>query len=297
MVYNKSLAARALYVLTFVSYIGVLLVNYLASEGPKGPFKFLLNTTGGISDMYYLEITPAGWTFSIWGFIYSWQALWLCYALSFLCRHEALSALSPMFCALYIGSCICNAGWLISFGIEEIIAACVLLFAIVLFLYGALATVYRRVREIGENMLPRRDYIAVQSLVINGIAFYATWVSIASLLNLAMVLTYRGGNMSQENACTLSLSILACEIVVWFILDIVVLKSMTKFTLSPWIVLIVALTGSIYKNYVPGKRNSILTLVLLCIVGVLAIVRLLVFAYRLHRDKKRSKQTDISLKS
>lgn len=29
--------------------------------------------TGNISDKFYIEITPAGWVFSIWGFIYTWQ--------------------------------------------------------------------------------------------------------------------------------------------------------------------------------------------------------------------------------
>ena len=26
-----------------------------------------------LSNKYYIEITPAGWTFSIWGFIYTYQ--------------------------------------------------------------------------------------------------------------------------------------------------------------------------------------------------------------------------------
>lgn len=32
-----------------------------------------INTTGGVSDQYSIEITPSGWTFSIWGVIYFWQ--------------------------------------------------------------------------------------------------------------------------------------------------------------------------------------------------------------------------------
>jgi hypothetical protein len=28
---------------------------------------------GEISNVYFTEITPAGWTFSIWGLIYAWQ--------------------------------------------------------------------------------------------------------------------------------------------------------------------------------------------------------------------------------
>ena len=293
MACSSNLATKVLYILTVLSYVGVLLVNYLAADGPKGPLKFLRNTTGGISDMYYLEITPAGWTFSIWGFIYTWQALWLCYALSFLCRQEVPLVLSPLFCVLYIGSCFCNAGWIISFGIEEIVASCVILFGITAFLYGAISTVFQRVSALDEK-LPKYDYIAVQLLVINGIAFYSTWVSIASLLNLAMALTYKSG-MDQENACTLALSILAVEIVAWFILDVVVLRNITKYTVSPWIVLIVALIGSLYKNYVPNKRNSIITLVLMCIVGVLAVIRFVVFAFTLIRKRKSLKESIMPL--
>merc|ERR1711973_665710 len=289
---GPNLVTKVFYVLTFIVFILVLIINYLAgAEGPKGPLKFLRNTTGEISNKYYLEITPASWTFSIWGFIYAWQALWLCYSLSFLCRRSSTLVLSLRLCAFFIGSCFCNISWIFLFGVEEIVAACVLLFATVVFLYAAIATVYQRVRVLDEE-LPKGDYIAVQSLVINGIAFYATWVSIASLLNLAMVLTYKSG-MDQENASTLALSLLACEIVAWFISDVVFLKSMTKFTISPWIVLIVALTGSLYKNYVPGKRNSIMTLVLLCVVGVLAVIRLAIFAVAVNRERKSSKEATI----
>ena len=292
---DTTLVTKVLYVLTAVSYLAVVILNYLAgAEGPRGPFKFLHNTTGEISNKYYLEITPAGWTFSIWGFIYAWQALWLCYALSFLCRKGVPLVLSPLFCALYIGSSVCNISWIFCFGVEEIIAACVLLFATVAFLYAAIATVYRRVQEL-ENLLPKGDFIATQSLVINGIAFYSTWVSIASLLNLAIVMAYKSG-VNQENACTVVLSLLACGIVAWFILDIVVLRNATKYTVSPWIVLIVALIGSLYKNYVPNKRNSIITLVLLCIVGVLAVIRLVVFVYVLRSRKSSAKEARMLLK-
>ncbi len=31
-------------------------------------------TTGSISDKYFLDITPSGWAFSIWGLIYFWLA-------------------------------------------------------------------------------------------------------------------------------------------------------------------------------------------------------------------------------
>lgn len=281
---NQKLAAHLLSVFTFLLFIGVLVVNYFAAEGPKGPFKFLHNTTGAISDEFYLEITPAGWTFAIWGFIYLWQLLWLVYSLTLLCRSDAPIVLSPLFFGLYIGSCICNASWLLVFGVELINPALGFLFGIQVTLYATLATVYMRVSQMDGGKLPKSDFVAVQSLVINGIAFYATWVSIASLLNLAMVLTYTFG-MRQEDASTIALSILATEIAVWFVLDVAVLSSITGYTLSPYIVLIVALFGSLDKNYVPDKRNSVLTLVLLGVVGALAAIRLAVFVKKVCQTK------------
>ena len=35
------------------------------------------NSTSNISKGNEVNITPAGWTFSTWGVIYTWQTLWL----------------------------------------------------------------------------------------------------------------------------------------------------------------------------------------------------------------------------
>ncbi|KAH3826091.1 hypothetical protein DPMN_127983 [Dreissena polymorpha] len=55
-----------LLVLTFLvlaAFIVVCVFNGLASGGSNtGLYK---SSTGAISDKYYVEITPAGWTFSI----------------------------------------------------------------------------------------------------------------------------------------------------------------------------------------------------------------------------------------
>ena len=49
------------------------------------------NTTGDVARFYCLEITPAGWAFSIWGVIYIWQAVWLVYGISHTCRSTSES--------------------------------------------------------------------------------------------------------------------------------------------------------------------------------------------------------------
>lgn len=50
--------------------------------------------------------------------------------------------------------------------------------------------------------------------VQNGIAIYATWTTIASLVNLSIVLNY-DANVSPADAATASLSILTVLLVVW----------------------------------------------------------------------------------
>lgn len=48
-----------------------------------------LESTGNISDIFTTEITPSGWTFTIWTIIYIFLALVLAYVLSSICRKYA----------------------------------------------------------------------------------------------------------------------------------------------------------------------------------------------------------------
>lgn len=50
--------------------------------------------------------------------------------------------------------------------------------------------------------------------VQNGLAVYATWTSIATLINLTIVVHYDAG-MSESHAATLSLSLLSVAVLVW----------------------------------------------------------------------------------
>lgn len=288
-VYNNKLASNLLTVVSIIIFTVVLVINYLASEGPTGPFKFLHNTSRALSDKYNLEITPAPWTFGItWGTIFAWQAVWLLYSLSFLCRSDIV-VLTPVFFIFYNLANIGNASWVFVFGTEMINLAFAVLLLIQVFLCAALTVLYRQIRQLEGGKLPKGDFIAIQALIINGLAFYTTWVSIATLLNFGIVLTFTAG-VEDKNSSTITLSILAVEIIVWYVMDLVVFNSMTKYTISPWVVLIVALVGSIDKNYVAYERNSIFTLVLLCVVAVLAFTRLVIFVFTIFQRRNVKSQ-------
>ena len=53
----------------------------------------------------------------------------------------------------------------------------------------------------------------------NSLGLYATWTTIASLINLTTVLTYLAG-MSMEDSATVALAILLVEALVWYSLHV-----------------------------------------------------------------------------
>lgn len=56
--------------------------------------------------------------------------------------------------------------------------------------------------------------LLLQPQVQNGVAIYATWTTVASMVNLDIVLTY-DTNMSPTESSTISLSILTGILIVW----------------------------------------------------------------------------------
>merc|ERR1711994_1088577 len=79
-------------------------------------------------------------------------------------------------------------------------------------------------------------------LVLNGVAFYATWTSIAQCLNIAITLTYEG-DIDRDTSCIVALSVLTGTLVVFWICDFYALRSYLIYTYSPYAVLLFALSA------------------------------------------------------
>ncbi|XP_078365005.1 uncharacterized protein LOC144649392 [Oculina patagonica] len=268
-------------------FLLLLLFNYYASRPNEGPFRHLFGnaTTGEVSDDFYIEITPAGWAFSIWGLIYLWQSAWIIYSLTLLCRRSTTNVISSVLLLIYAISNVANIAWLILWSREMVQASSVVLFATAFLLYGTLATSYMSV-NLETLTVPKLDFILTQVLVNNGVALYATWCTIASLLNLTMALAYFHG-VAQDVACTISLVILAVEIIVWFSLENTILDKYVRYTLTIYPVVIWALSASINKNWDPAKRNSIISVILLSVACALLIVRIAIVVWRETKKKAR----------
>ena len=120
-------------------------------------------------------------------------------------------------------------------------------------------------------------------LVHNGLIFFTTWITIATLLNFGIALHYEWG-VELYLASTIALACLSLIILCWFILETFVLDKYVRYTFSEYIVLVVALAGSLVNNFNldTNYRNSIFTVVLLAVAGLFAVVKMVVMIYR-HR--------------
>ncbi|CAH1787309.1 unnamed protein product [Owenia fusiformis] len=279
----------ALIVTTFIVYIVTITFNALAASSLGWQSGIFLNTTNVVSDVFYLEITPAGWMFSVWGVIYIWQGLWLLYGLSTICRksdsgylYVTPPVMPPVIYVSFILNNVFNVTWLFLWDRRLIGWALPFIGLVPVMLYIGLFFSFKRVYDYGPILIKQglnREIWLIRMLVQNGIAFYATWVSIAPLLNVAMVFHY-SWKVPQDTSCTIVLAILLVEILAWFIMDNFIFDKYTRYTFSPFIILNLALSASLARNWDPTKTNSIFTAVLMGLVILLTIAKLVIMIWK-----------------
>ncbi|XP_028818342.1 uncharacterized protein LOC114769472 [Denticeps clupeoides] len=283
---NHSPAHLVVLGLSLTVYILVVLLNALAGQG-LAPF---LRKTANVSDEYNTQITPSGWTFSIWGVIYSWLTGMLCYILSTTCRRNSYGYIycSPPvlpygFFIAWICNMLFNLTWLLLWDRLQMIAAFIFLGLIAFTNYVALFFSCHGLISYGAwlNTYHKADLWLIRVLVQNGLATYTTWTTIATLINLNIVLAYDAG-MSQSDAGTVALSILLVEACVWFILENFVFEKHVRYILTIYPVVIIALSGNMTKNYnhAGPSRNGLFTAVLLALACVLFAARLILVLWR-----------------
>jgi len=250
-------------VFTFLIFGVALFFNYTASSGLVSDLD-----VGEVSDLYGLEITPAGWTFAIWGFIYIWQFLWIGYVLFLTCKYEMDSVVfGKWFFVLYSVANVFNALWIVIWVNEHIVWAAVFLVSISISLISAAFIAHKFMYRLRDKIVDTNYGAATPDtadsdddalrwinkstaikplltiLVLNGIPFYATWCVVASHINVGIVICHKCG-LSDGNASILMLSILTCVILTYWFLDFYKLRLHLQYTYSPYIVLVVAFAGS-----------------------------------------------------
>ena len=265
--------------LASVILVAAFVTNGLSASPDSKKFGFK-NQTGEISDLYYTEITPAGWAFAIWGVIYAWQSIWIIYSWTFLFRPSFPITVSTTSLVFYSCANACNIIWIYVWGNEHPEYAFPFIFLLGFFLYLAAGFeavfLYRNRSTFQSELKNKIDFYIAHIAVLNGIAIYATWVTIATLLNFTIVLQYFA-DVSGTDAATIGLAFLTVEAISYFVLENTVLDYFARYVFTVYPVIIWALSAVINAHWgvEDNERNNIFTLVILILAIILFVVRII----------------------
>lgn len=191
--------------------------------------------------------------------------------------------LTPLFHIFYIANLCFNIVWLFLWDEELFGFAFGALAMITLSLYFSAILSHKNIL----NSVPilkrnnKKDIWLMRILVNNGLAFYATWVTAATMLNFAISLIYDFKVLDINDASLLAICVLGFVIVVYFVLDIYIFEEYTRYTLSPYLQLLIAFAGILSKNWDSKSTTAIITLVLAILApGLMFISKIAMTIYK-----------------
>ena len=227
-------------------------------------------------------MTPANFTFAIWGLIFIWQSGWIIYAWTFQCRPEAVHTISVSTYSGFAVSSVINIAWLYLFGNALVTWSSIFLVAFNLVIYLTISA-FDFAFNANYSTASKLDDTLTTVLVKNGLSLYATWTTIAGLVNLSIVLLY-SFNVDPSTVGTVTLSLLAGAVLLYFTLENTILYQYSRGVFTVYLVVIWALIGVLGKHWgVPGEwRNGIFALVLLLGTVALAFLRAGLFVIFYH---------------
>lgn len=151
------------------AFVAVIVVNSLAG----GTRLVGGRNTADVSAAYPTLITPAGFTFSIWGVIYALLAAFIVFQLMPRHRRDRFNARVGYF---FILSSLFNITWLFLWQYEYIVASVPLIFA----LLATLVVIYLRL-DIGKARVALGERLFVHL----PISVYLGWITIASIADVS----------------------------------------------------------------------------------------------------------------
>jgi hypothetical protein len=245
--------------LALVATIATIGFNAIASVG-------LLNgtTPEEISNRYPTPVTPAGFTFSIWSLIYIGLLAFGIY--------QVLPTKDSQFRpvrTLYILSCALNCVW-IYFWHHEQIAICLLTISVLLAVLFLISFKLPKPETTGEYWLTKAPF-----------SIYLGWVTVATLVNFAVLLFYLKVELSGEAWAAVAVLLIAVAVSVAIFVRVRFNNLLFPMPVA-W-----ALTG------IAVKQSGNTAIVVACAIGVIAsLIATLSFVVNLpsHSDTRPADQ-------
>lgn len=282
-------AMIALTILALVALVCIYVFTGISVVRNNPLFK---NSVGEVSRRYETDITPANYAFGIWNLIFLWEAAWVLYAVSSIWRttSEGPILMNPdvlpiEFYIFWILSCIFYTAWLFLWDREYLLLAFIDLLLLTLSGYTAVAFQGIATEKYADDLNEKSsvDLTLIYVLVQNGTDLLYSWTTIATLLNLSSALTYDPmvkKRVSKTTSGTIALAILGVLVIGWSVCENTVFFGYFKYVYAWYGVLIWACAGILVKNFDKTSRNSIITIILLCVIIVCLVAKIAVYTAR-----------------
>jgi len=149
------------------AFVVNLVITYLSLTGIFG------ETNSDLSDKYQTLVTPAGFAFSIWGLIFTWEAVWaVAQMFPRFCQSAPVKAAAPWWWAACLFQCL----WTVAFAQEWIPVSLCFMLSILVSLLGAVLSVDQQKLSLVEYLLLRAPF-----------ALHLGWIIAAANVNLNVV--------------------------------------------------------------------------------------------------------------
>lgn len=150
------------------AFVLVIAVNAMANGVPLGG-----QTTGEISAKYPSLFTPSGFTFAIWGLIYTGLLAFVIY--QSLPAQRANPLLARIGLAFKL-NCVGNAAWIFAWHYDQLLLSIVLMVAILV----TLIVIYRELRS-----MPAQSSVIDRLFVQLPFSLYTGWITVATIANVS----------------------------------------------------------------------------------------------------------------
>lgn len=248
------------------------------------------------NDSYKLTIAPNNWVHALWPFLFLWEAVWIIYSWSFICRsakhHTIFFGVYPAFWLV----CLLAIAWGASWGRLSPELGLVFggLHSASLILCISMASVYLYFIADDLKYSIKRTLWITRILVLNIFAAYAAWSVVLTLFNLGSVLQYNA-QLHPDTTSTVVLSLLGSVTITYFLLECTILDQFLRCVFAVYPVVVWSLAAVLVDKWKGGgHRNELFSLILACVCGALSVLRivLILVFWRVRRMGEYEKEEE-----
>ncbi|XP_071849432.1 uncharacterized protein [Apostichopus japonicus] len=259
-------------VLTMVSFVVVQVVSGITMSRCEKHWNFT-NRSNDDTDL-----NPPGWAFSIWFVIYMWQAAWIIYVLTTICRqccgkpiYQLLNVVTSPFLAIFIVNQLLSLGFFYIYimQMDETVTPMLSVFSLWVTVLLCLIIYHYQMAAVPPKLACqlRKDVTCLIVLVQNGLAMYLSWLTVADMLVLNSFAVYTVGVPMTMSSC-LTLTLLAVIVTVYFFLELTLWRKYVRYTFTTYPTVMWGLMAITVDKWDPQNPTSIYVLVLLLVVSV-----------------------------